>query len=363
VSGTWSHVLSWLCSIPSPTGEELALCDSLETRLRESRPDLAVRRHRDSLLVELSAPSDDRMHILLAGHLDTVRTQHDGPVRIEGDRLFGPGAADMKSGLALMLGLAESPLPIAPGLGITLAFYSGEEGPYADNQLDLLLADASLEEHLPDFAVCLEPSDNVLQLGCMGTLHARVTFGGQTAHSARPWQGDNALYRAVPFLDELSKLEPRRHELDGLVFTEVTAATMAQGGTGRNVIPGSFWVNVNHRFPPGVAVKDAIQRVHELVAGRAAVEVVDAAPSALPHRSHPLVQALLDSGVRDVAPKQAWTDVGRLAARGVPAVNFGPGVQAQAHQRNEWTSLQQLDHGWVLLTAWLRRAAGLARSS
>ncbi len=354
------RVLSWLCSIASPTGEEQQLCAALLERVRSARGGLNVRRHGDSLLVVLGAPSHEAPHVLLAGHLDTVRTQHDGPVRTEGDRLYGPGAADMKSGLALMLELIESTAPLPP-LGLTLAFYAGEEGPFEHNQLELILDDGLLRAHRPDFAICLEPSDNTLQLGCMGTLHARVTFEGRTAHSARPWQGDNALYRAIPFLDELSRLAPVHHDIDGLRYTEVTTATMAQGGTGRNVVPGSFWVNVNHRFPPGVSIDAAIDRVRGLVAGRAQIEVVDAAPSALPHRNHALVQALVDSGATEIAAKQAWTDVGRLAARGIPAVNFGPGVQAQAHQRNEWTSLEQLDRGWEILSRWLARASATGR--
>jgi succinyl-diaminopimelate desuccinylase len=82
---------------------------------------------------------------------------------------------------------------------------------------------------------------------------------------------------------------------------------------------------------------------------------VDVAPSAPPHRHHPEVTRLLSCGIDVVEPKLAWTDVARFAALGVPAVNFGPGNQAEAHQKNESTSVRQLDEGWAILRRFLAR--------
>jgi succinyl-diaminopimelate desuccinylase len=256
----------------------------------------------------------------------------------------------MKSGLALMVALAER--RERPRLDLTLCFYAREEGPYLENELGTVLVhDPELGR--ADLAVALEPSDNKLQLGCGGSLHASVRFTGRTCHSARPWQGENAIHKAARLLARLGALEPEKRVIDGLEWVSVTSATLASGGRGRNVIPDSFELNLNHRFAPDRTLEQAADEVERLVSGDAEVEFTDLSPAARPYRDHPLVQTLADAGVAAVEPKQAWTDVARFAELGVPAVNFGPGVQAQAHQRNEWTLLSQVETGQKTLDRWL----------
>lgn len=352
-----ADTLLWLCQIPSPIGEEQALCDALLERIAAC--DLAgrPRRYGNSFVVPLTRHAA-KPHVVLAGHLDVVRTAHDGPPRIEDDRLYAPGAADMKSGLSLMLDLVEA--PARPECSLTLVFYAREEGPYAENELGPLLeADPEVSE--ADVAVALEPSDNKLQLGCGGSLHARVHFSGRTAHSARPWQGENAIYKAAPLLARLALLKPEGHLIDGLEWQSVVSATLASGGRARNVVPDSFELNLNHRFAPSDTLEAARQRVLSLVRGEADVTFVDESPAAPPCLDSPLVQAFTEAGVLAVEPKQAWTDVARFFANGVPAVNFGPGVQAQAHQRNEWTSLAQLELGQQILRRWLDRVSEMSK--
>jgi succinyl-diaminopimelate desuccinylase len=344
------ETLLWLCSIPSPIGEERELCDALEKRLSSAG---AVRRIGDSLVVTVREGTGGP-RVALVGHIDVVRTEHDAPPRIDGDRLYGPGAADMKSGLAAMLELVDSGFVREVGVDLTMVFYAREEGPFAENELGAVLEEAR-ELSKVDLAVCLEPSDNKLQLGATGSLHAEVTFTGRTAHSARPWQGENAIQKAGAFLTELGARQPREALLDGLTYRTVTSVTLAQGGRGRNIIPDRFQLNVNHRFAPGTSIEEAEREVESLVAGRAEVRFTDRSPAAPPFADLPLVVALRESGVVAVEPKQAWTDVARFAASGVPAVNFGPGEQAQAHQRNEWTSLAKLDVGVGILERWLRK--------
>jgi succinyl-diaminopimelate desuccinylase len=338
--------------IDSPIGEEKALCDHVQARLARTLPPAAIVRFHDSLLVRaVERPGAPR--IALVGHLDTVRTLHDGPARIEGERLYGAGAADMKSGLTVMLELAERIDRATLPCDLTLVFYEREEGPFAENRLGPMLEQFKLLHEL-DLAICLEPSDNNLQLGCMGSVHATVRFRGRTSHSARPWQGENAIYKSLPFLQLLAAREPHDVLLDGHLFREVLSATVAQTtGRGRNVIPDEFDINVNYRFAPPRKPEQAVADLVAWVGDAATVEATDLSPAGRPHARHPLVQKLVEAGVVSVQTKQAWTDVARFDAVGVPAVNFGPGTQNQAHQRNEYTELGLLDEGYAILWRFL----------
>jgi succinyl-diaminopimelate desuccinylase len=351
IAAVLDETLLWLCAIASPIGEEQALCDAVNERLARCALAGPVRRYGDSLVVPLVRRGDaTRPHIALVGHLDTVRTEN-GPARQDGMRVHGAGAADMKAGLAAMIVLAETATTTA-ACDLTLVFYAREEGPYAENELGRVL-DEDPELRAVDLAVCLEPSDNRLQLGCCGSIQATVTFRGRTAHSARPWEGENAITRAAGFLGRLGALAPEVHVVDGHAFRQVTTATLANGGRGRNVVPDTFTINVNHRFAPDTTLEQAEGYLRALVAEEAEICFTDLAPAAPPFGSTPLVKALVDAGVVAVEPKQAWTDVARFATLGIPAVNFGPGESAQAHQKNESTDCGLVHRGYQILLAWL----------
>jgi succinyl-diaminopimelate desuccinylase len=335
-----------LARIPSPIGEEAELCDHVEARLTRSLGAEAISRFHDSLIVR-AAKRQDAPKVALVGHLDTVRTEHDGPARVEGNRLYGAGAADMKSGLAVMVELVERLDLASLPCDLTLIFYEREEGPFDENRLGPIL-EAYPALHALDLAVCLEPSDNEMQLGAMGTIHATFSFIGRTAHSARPWQGDNALYKAAKFLGQLEQREPRDVELDGHLFREVMTPTVLHGGGPRNVIPGRAELNVNYRFAPGRTAEQAFEELRGLAADDCEVTGTDLSPAGRPHADNVYVQHLARCGVTAVKTKQAWTDVARFDAIGVPGVNLGPGTAAQAHQPNEYTELDKLAAGYAI---------------
>jgi succinyl-diaminopimelate desuccinylase len=346
-----------LCGVPSPIGEERALCDQVQAWASGRFPHL--RRVKDSLVVGLDggAARAGRPLLALCGHLDTVPVHVDdrGGPRREGARLVAPGASDMKGGLALMMALAEA-LPAEERFcDLLLVFYAREEGPYLENELEAVLAGAP-EVKQAALALCLEPTDNLVQLGCVGSIHATVTFRGRAAHSARPWQGENAVHRAGALLAELAARPPREATSGGQVYREVLSCTRIDGGQARNVVPERCALNLNFRFAPDKSLEQAAAELTALGQRHGAeVTLTDRSPACPAWSDHPLVQRLLSRTGVAAEPKQAWTDVARLAAHGVPAVNFGPGATAQAHQRGEWVEVAALARGYRLLERFLRR--------
>lgn len=328
-----------LLGFPSVTGEEGPLADWLERRYRDRGEH--VQRVGDSLVVGAEDP--DRPNIALVGHIDVVPpTDDDRHPRVVDDLVVGRGASDMKSGVAVAMDCFEDPDLRDGWANLLLVCYAREEGAHADNELGPLL-EAVPELSDLDLAVVLEPTDLEVQLGCLGALNALVTFRGTAAHAARPWFGDNALTKAGPLLAALHDRAPRHVEVDDLVYREVVSATVARtANTARNVIPDRFEVNLNYRFAPNKDIAAAEAALAGIVAGRGDIEVVDRAPPAPPHRDDPLVARFLEAVEAPVAPKQAWTDVARFAAVGVPALNYGPGLTAQAHQAGEHVPVANL---------------------
>lgn len=336
-----TETLAWLVDIPSETGNEASIRDAIADRL-DSLPQTNVE---DSLVVGEPAAGK----IMLAGHTDTVPLQGHVGARIEGHRLYGLGATDMKSGLAVIIHLLED-LGTDNVVGV---FYAGEEGPMKGNQFGPVLdALPALEE--AEAGIVMEPTNMEMHAGCQGSVNAIVSFVGEASHSARPWLGTNAVTRAGTFLTMMDGLEPEPHLVESLEFKEVVSVTRAAGGVANNIIPALFEMNVNYRFSPDRSIDDAVARLRELCVSADMFEVADSAPAAYPELAHPLFRSLASLAEAKVASKQGWTDVAQLAQRGVPAVNFGPGETSLAHKPGESVRLSDLDWAYQALSAVLR---------
>ena len=335
-----------LCRIPSETLHEQAIADRVEARCREVAGAGAVHRIGNSVVCMPGEARDGVPTVALVGHLDTVKCAEEQPYEIRDGRVYGCGATDMKAGVAVMLRLLPSWRELTRACPVWI-FYDGEEGPAELNGLEPVLQSGVLPAL--DFAFVLEPTDQTVQMGCMGTMHAVVTVSGKRAHSARPWQGESAIANAIPLLERFAALQRREVRFGELVYYEVMVPTQIWTENSKNVVPDRVMINVNSRFAPGRTGEQAEAELRALVGDAGEVEIIDCAPAGAVYLDHPLVEPWrLREGI-SVACKQAWTDVARFTERGIPAVNFGPGETAQAHQAGEWCSVESLEFAYSRL--------------
>ena len=289
--------------------------------------------------------------VLLAGHTDTVPAQGNLPGSIADGAVVGLGASDMKGGLAVMIEVANWAADKELAYDLAVLFFPREELGPSVNPLPGVFASVPLVDEAA-LVVVLEPTDNTLQLGCLGNLVARVVFEGRSAHSARPWHGVNAVGVAFDGLRGVLRLEPRDVSLEGLVFREVLSVTEIHGGIASNVIPASVEATLNFRYAPDRTPEDAVARVVELV-GREVEILANSPPAHVPSLDGPVLSALRAAGDFRVEPKQAWTNVADFAARGLDAVNLGPGGTRYAHTADERVEIAELERTLTSLKRFL----------
>jgi succinyl-diaminopimelate desuccinylase len=285
--------------------------------------------------------------VLLSGHTDTVPIDGNVPGRIESGAVHGRGASDMKGGVAVMMALADWAGGAELAYDLGLLFFPREEiGPKHNPLPALFNATPVVDESA--LVICLEPTDNTLQLGCLGNISARVVFEGRSAHSARPWLGINAIALALEGLRPVLESAPLDVDVEGLVFREVVSVTQIDDcGNAANVIPGRVEATLNFRYAPNRTPDEAEARLRELV-GRE-IEITQHSPAAPVAMSSPIVEQLRAIGDFEVQPKQAWTNVADFAARGLDAINFGPGGTRFAHTPDEQVDVAELERTYEAL--------------
>lgn len=338
-----------LVDIESVSGAETEIADAVECALRTA-PHLEVSRVGNVVRARTRLGRSTR--VVLAGHLDTVPVHDNLPSTVESGAIYGCGASDMKSGVALALHAA---ITVAePAFDVTYLFYDCEEIEAERNGLRRL-AESEPQWLAADLAVLLEPTYGAVEAGCQGTMRAVVRTKGKRAHSARPWLGVNAIHAAADVLNRLVRHQAREVTLDDCVYRESLSAVRIDGGVAGNVIPDACDVEVNFRFAPDRTEQDAQAYLRQVFDGYE-LAVTDSAPGAMPGLSTPVAQDFVAAvGTKPVA-KLGWTDVARFAALGVPALNFGPGDPNLAHTKEEHVEVAKILEGAEVLRRWLASA-------
>lgn len=357
-----------LVDIESVSHNETAIADAVEVALREvaqADESIEVLRIDNNVIARTHRGLPQR--VILAGHLDTVPTADNVPstrgVDAQGrDTLFGCGTVDMKSGDAVYLH-AFAMLAASQELqrDLTLIMYECEEIAAEFNGLRHL-SQSHPELLTGDVALLGEPSGNVIEAGCQGSIRLRLTAHGTRAHSARAWLGDNAVHKLAPVLSRIAAYKPQTVDIDGLAYREGLNVVWLEAGVATNTVPDEAVLRVNFRFAPNRSADEAMAHFREVLGldefapEDLTVNVEDVSPGALPGLHAAAAKELVAVAGDVVKPKFGWTDVARFSALGIPAVNFGPGDPAYCHKKDEQIPVECITALWEDLRRYLTTA-------
>ncbi len=344
-----------LISYDTSRPEELTAAAGFVKGWLESR-DITVGHHDHLGLPVLVADTGSRDPaapcVVFHGHLDVVPgdTAQFTP-RIEGDKLFGRGAYDMKGALAAMM-CALKDLDGQDRVRVRLVCVPDEES----EELESRSTDAMVAlGYTGNFAITGEPTDMHIGIAAKGVLVLRIDVHGRSAHSSTPWLGENAVLKAVDVYRSILALPFARESSEMFDRPSINLGRIA-GGRALNMVPDLCTMSVDVRYLPG-------QDPAEIVAQVATIEGIDVTdtfihPTVSVPRTNPYVRALRDAVSRSIRGevmsigRDGASDAAAFIEAGVPAVEFGP-AGAGHHGPEEWVSLSSL--------ARYRRALGRLR--
>ena len=279
--------------------------------------------------------------VILHGHVDVVpgrEGQFDA--RVEGDRLIGRGAYDMKGALAGMM-LALNDLTEQQRTRVSLAIVPDEEAEDADYRGTDLLVDEGLRA---DFAITGEPTDMHVGVAAKGVLAVRLEVSGRAAHGSTPWEGDNAILKAFSLFRKIESL-PFSRESSELFDRPSINLGRIWGGDALNKVPDTCVIDVDIRYLPEQSQDEILAQIGDLEDSKV-LSTFTRPPVAVDRRSG-FVRALCDAtqphheGEVTGVGRDGASDAISFLRAGIPAVEFGP-TGAGHHGPEEWVSVSSL---------------------
>jgi succinyl-diaminopimelate desuccinylase len=298
--------------------------------------------HRDRPLLAATVGAGEGPTVVLHGHIDVVPGRPEQfHAEIDGDRLIGRGAYDMKGALAAMMTATRD---LADQREVRVHFLcvcdeeSDDPSPRAS---DLLLQ----RGYRGDFAITGEPTELRIGVQAKGVLGLRLDVGGKAAHGSTPWLGDNAVVKAVETFEQIRTLAFARESSELFDRPSINLGRIL-GGDALNKVPDRCIVDLDIRYLPGQRAEDILEAIRALP-DVTVTELLRREP-VIVDAANPYVRTLAEV-VAGAAPAER-VSVGRdgasdavcFLAAGVPAVEFGPEGGGH-HGPDEWVSISSLD--------------------
>jgi succinyl-diaminopimelate desuccinylase len=320
---------------------------------------------RTSLIAQIGG-DDGKPPICFTGHIDTVPlgaakwTRDAFAGETDGDRLFGRGSTDMKSGIAAFVIAAIELAPhLATGPGVVLIITAGEE---IGCEGAKYLADQKLLGRAGAIVVA-EPTANYPYVGHKGLAWFEIETEGVTAHGSMPEVGDNAILKMARVIGDLEsfRFPVESHPVMGKPTLNVGTI---RGGLNTNSVPDEARITIDTRTVPGIDHGHLCRSLASLLAPRGAhVRKIVDTPSLYTEPSNEWVQEVfamctpfLDARPtpRTITFSTDGSDLKR-GFGGPPAVILGPGEPMLAHQTDEWCSMARIEQSTDLFSQLMRR--------
>ena len=303
--------------------------------------------------------------LLLNGHIDVVPagSQEHWEMdpfggQLDGDRLFGRGACDMKGGLTAMLIGTEIFLKSKPKMkgSLILAATVDEEIGGLDG-LKYLVSQGLKA----DLGVVCEPTDLNIVNVCKGLVWIKLTTQGREAHGSMPEMGVNAISKMTKILSELEEAPPFSGSHD-VLGPETINVGVVHAGTKPNVVPGTCEAQIDIRYLPGQSHEEILRKIERTIEGlRSKDPDIEAKAEIIRYRipvevpDHAEIINRISGATKKVTgspPKLRGMvspgDVEHLFKAGISSVMFGPGSESLAHCPNEWVSIDSILTGALI---------------
>ncbi len=317
---------------------------------------------RSNVVARFESPGARRT-IVFEAHQDTVPTDNMtiDPFAgiIENGRLYGRGACDIKGGMAAMLTAFARLVRTKPAgaANIVMACTVDEEHTFLGVQE---LVKRGLKA---DFAVVAEPTCLQIVNAHKGVCRWTLSTPGRSCHSSAPEQGINAIYRMGRLLTaiETYAAELRQSRSDAVLGPPTLSVGRIEGGTSVNTVPDHCRIEIDRRLIPGEQAEATPHLLSAFLKESARIDfpfecspLYINCPALGRDKSGELVALLgqcIDSlkASHEVIVVPYGTDASTLAEAGIPSVVFGPGNIAQAHTRDEWVPLDEVEQAAEIL--------------
>ncbi|MCW3047280.1 MAG: family metallopeptidase [Solirubrobacterales bacterium] len=283
----------------------------------------------------------DAPSVIFHGHLDVVPAlKGQFEPRVEGDRLIGRGAYDMKGALAAMMYAVKDAAAQRQVHVHFLCVPDEESEDVSRRSTDALVA----EGLRADFALTGEPTNLHIGVQAKGVLAVRVEVAGTAAHGSTPWLGDNAILKAHDVFRRIETLPFSRESSDLFDRPSINLARI-DGGDAFNKVPDRCTIDVDIRYLPNQDPGQILSQIRE-IGDLQILKSFTRAP-AIVSRQNPYVLALRDAVGRSAdgevlsVGRDGASDAISFLEAGVPAVEFGP-VGGGHHGPHEWVSISSL---------------------